>query len=230
MKYLIVDDNKLARMALKQIASGINELELVAECQSALEAYNVLASEPIDLILLDIEMPEVTGLEFAKTLIEKNALIIFTTGKSEYAIDAFNTNVVDYIVKPVSLSRLLTAVQKAKEVIAKRTSNDNVSLNFFFIKDKGALKKLIIDDILFFEAMGDYVKIHTSEKSYAIHSTMKKIEEKLNEELFVRVHRSTIVALKHIEQIEDGVIKIAQHKISLADTYKSKLNEKLNLI
>ena len=135
MKYLIVDDNKLARMALKQIASGIIELELVAECQSAIEAYNILASEPIDLILLDIEMPEVTGLEFAKTLIEKNALIIFTTGKTEYAIDAFNTNVVDYIVKPVSLSRLLTAVQKAKEVIAKRTSNDNVSLNFFFIKD-----------------------------------------------------------------------------------------------
>lgn len=230
MKYLIVDDNKLARMALKQIASGINELELVAECQSAIEAYNILASEPIDLILLDIEMPEVTGLEFAKTLIEKNALIIFTTGKTEYAIDAFNTNVVDYIVKPVSLSRLLTAVQKAKEVIAKRTSKDNVSLNFFFLKDKGALKKLIIDDILFFEAMGDYVKIHTSEKTYAIHSTMKKIEEKLNEELFVRVHRSTIVALKHIERIEDGEIIIGLHHISLADTYKSKLNEKLNLI
>lgn len=230
LKYLIVEDNKLARMALTQIASNISGIELVRECGSAVEAYSVIENEKIDFVLLDIEMPEITGLELAKKLSLKNIYVIFTTGKQEYAIDAFDTNVVDYILKPISISKLIVAIDKMKELIKMRRVGDQFDTEYFFIKDKSALVKLMMKNVLFFEAMGDYVKIHTVDKVYHIHSTLKSIEEKLNKDEFIRVHRSHIVALKHIEKIEEGIIYILHLRISLADSYKSVLNEKLNLI
>ena len=125
MKCIIVDDNKMARMALKQLVSQVQTLELVAECSNAMEAYNQLAANPIDLLFLDIEMPEMSGIDLIKKLGAKKPLIIFTTAKTDYAVEAFELNVVDYLVKPIAQPRLLQAVEKAQE-LASETPNSAV--------------------------------------------------------------------------------------------------------
>jgi DNA-binding LytR/AlgR family response regulator len=231
MKCLIVDDNKMARMALKQLTTQVQSLDLVAECSNAMEAYNYLNSIPIDLIFLDIEMPGMTGIELIKKLGTKRPLIIFTTAKTDYAVEAFELNVVDYLVKPINQARLLQALEKANETIESNKEEVKVEeQSFVFVKDNGILKRISIDDILFLEAMGDYVKVHTSQKFHVVHATLKSIEEKLPSTKFVRVHRSYIVAINKIDFIQEGTITIGKTTIPVADTHKSNLNKRLNLL
>jgi DNA-binding LytR/AlgR family response regulator len=231
MKCLIVDDNKLARMALKQLVTQVQSLELVAECSNAMEAYNYLNSIPIDLLFLDIEMPEMSGIDLIKKLGNKRPLIIFTTAKKDYAAEAFELNVVDYLVKPITQPRLVQAVEKANETI--ESSKEEVKVEeqgFVFVKDNGVLKRISIDDIMFLEAMGDYVKVHTSQKFHVVHATLKSIEEKVPASKFVRVHRSYIVAINKIDFIQEGTITIGKTTIPVADTHKANLNKRLNLL
>jgi two-component system LytT family response regulator len=227
VKYIIVDDNKLARMAVKHIASGIPDIEFVGECESASQAMELINKESIDFILLDIEMPEMNGLELAKHSSAKKVWIIFTTGKTEYAIDAFETNVVDYVVKPVSIERLTIAIDKLKETVQNRKTGHDVKQDYFYLKDKGALIKIVLSDVLYFEALGDYVKIYTMEKKYAMRITMKNIETKLDFNDFVRVHRSYIVALSRVDKIKDNFIIIGDESIPIADSYKKAVLEKM---
>ena len=232
MKCLIVDDNKLARMAMKQLVSQVKSLELIAECSDAIEAYNHLASTDVDLLLLDIEMPDMTGLELTKKLGNKSPLIIFTTAKTDYAVEAFELNVVDYIVKPVSPARFVQAVEKAREALESPKGEVKASpdQDFVFVKDNGVLKKINVDDILYLEAMGDYVKVYTGQRFHVLHATLKSIEEKLPTAKFVRVHRSYIVSLNKIDFIQDGAITIGKASVPIADTYRSQLNRRLNLL
>src|ERR687890_912623 len=136
MKSLIVDDNKMARMAMKQLVSQVKSLELVAECSDAMEAYNYLASKDIDLLLLDVEMPDMTGLELTKKLGNKSPLIIFTTAKTDYAVEAFELNVVDYVIKPVTPGRFVQAIDKALEALDsfKGDSKASPEQDFVFVK------------------------------------------------------------------------------------------------
>lgn len=218
-------------MAMKQLVGQAANLELVAECTSAMEAYNYLNSTTIDLLLLDIEMPGMTGLELTKNLGNKKPLIIFTTAKTDYAVAAFELNVVDYLVKPISPARFLQAIERAFEAVASDKQEVKIeNKDFIFIKDNGVLKKINVEDILFLEAMGDYVKVHTPQKFHVVHSTLKAIEERLPDNKFVRVHRSYIVALNKIDYIQDGIININKTTIPIADTYRSVLNKKLNLL
>lgn len=228
MRYIIVDDNKLARMALKHIAAGIPNIEFLGECESAAEAMEFIAKGSIDFMMLDIEMPEMNGLELARHASAKKVWIIFTTGKTEYAIDAFYTNVIDYVVKPVSIERLSVAIDKLKEVNQYRQQNNSNEEEYFYIKDKGVLIKILLSEVTYFEALGDYVKIHTRYKNYAMRITMKNIEEKLNSLHFVRVHRSYIVALNCIDKLQDHTIHIGSNDIPIADSYKKSLLEKMN--
>ncbi|MCW3465630.1 LytR/AlgR family response regulator transcription factor [Chitinophaga nivalis] len=231
MNCLIVDDNKLARTAMKQLASHVNHLHVSGECSSAMEAYNLLQKEKIDVLLLDIEMPGMSGLELTRNLGKKRPVIIFTTVKKEYAVEAFELNVADYLIKPVHPARFIQAIEKAKEICDSNNRELQVSdTEFVFIRDTGILKRIRTDDILFLEAMGDYVKLHTSQKFHAIHTTLKALEEKLPASRFMRVHRSYIVAMDKIETIEDGTILIQQHAIPVADAYRTALNNKLNLL
>lgn len=231
MKCLIVDDNKMARMAMKQLVSQVKTLELVAECSDAMEAYNHLSQNDIDLLLLDIEMPGMTGLELTKKLGNKSPLIIFTTAKPDYAVEAFELNVADYLVKPVLPARFLQAIEKAKELAsAPKKEEKIVERNFVFVKDNGVLKKINVDDILYLEAMGDYVKVYTAQRFHVLHSTLKSIEEKLPPSKFVRVHRSYIVSLEKIDFIQDGAITIGKASVPIADTYRAVLNRRLNLL
>ena len=231
MKCIIVDDNKMARMALKQLVSQVQNLELVAECSNAMEAYNHLAANGIDLLFLDIEMPEMSGIDLIKKLGARKPLIIFTTAKTDYAAEAFELNVVDYLVKPITQPRLVQAVEKAQEALDSNKQEVKVEeQGFVFVKDNGMLKRISIDDILFLEAMGDYVKVHTAPKFHVVHATLKSIEEKLPSSKFLRVHRSYIVAINKIDFIQEGTISIGKTSIPVADTHKANLSKRLNLL
>lgn len=231
MKCIIVDDNKMARMALKQLVSQVQGLELIAECNDAAEALDVLNSNGVDLLLLDIEMPGMTGLDLIKKLGNSKPLIIFTTAKKDYAVEAFELNVVDYLVKPIAMPRFKQAIDKAQETLDSNKQEVKVEeQGFVFVKDNGVLKRIAIDDILFLEAMGDYVKVHTPQKFHVVHATLKSIEEKLPSSKFIRVHRSYIVAINKIDYIQEGTISIGKTSIPVADTHKSNLNKRLNLL
>jgi DNA-binding LytR/AlgR family response regulator len=221
----------MARMALKQLVSQVQSLELVAECTDAMQALISLNNNQVDLLLLDIEMPDMSGLDLIKNLGNKRPLIIFTTAKKEYAVEAFELNVVDYIVKPISLPRFTQAIEKSIEALESKKEEVKVEeQGFVFVKDNGVLKRISIDDILYLEAMGDYVKVHTAQKFHVVHATLKSIEEKLPVTKFVRVHRSYIVAINKIDYIQEGTISIGKTSIPVADTHRTNLNRRLNLL
>ncbi len=231
MHCLIVDDNMIARMAMKKLVEQVKDLVLIGECENAVEAYNIVSKNHVDLLLLDIEMPSVSGIELTKNLGKKSPFIVFTTAKTDYAVDAFELNVVDYLVKPIEPARFLKAIERVREAIESTKEQIEVKdKEFVFVKDNGVLKKINADDILYLEAMGDYVKVFTSQKFHIVHATLKSIEEKLPASKFMRVHRSYIIALKKIDFIEEGVININTTSIPVADAYKATLNSRLNLL
>ena len=231
MRCMIVDDNKVARMAMTQLVSMVKDLELVAECESAIECYEQMKSAQVDLLLLDIEMPGMSGIELTQNLAGKNVLIIFTTAQTSYAIEAFELNVVDYPVKPISPMRFIKSIEKAQAIFESNSQQIEIAdKEFVFIKDSGILKRIDIDDILYLEAMGDYVKLHTNQKFHTIHATLKSLEEKLPSSKFMRVHRSYISSLNKIDFIEEGVINISNHTIPVADAFRGALQKRLNLL
>jgi DNA-binding LytR/AlgR family response regulator len=231
MKCIIVDDNPMARMAMKKLVSQVKDMTVVAECASAMDAYNLIDKQPVDLLLLDIEMPGMSGLELTRNLGKKSPFIVFTTAKTNYAVDAFELNVVDYLVKPIEPARFLKAIDRVKEAMDSNANQmEVVDKEFVFIRDSGVLKKINADDILYLEAMGDYVKVFTSQKFHIVHATLKSIEEKLPSSKFMRVHRSYIVSLNKIDFIEEGVINIGGTPIPVADAFRTALNSRLNLL
>lgn len=231
MNTIIVDDNRIARTTMKQLASQVKDITLVGEYANAMEAYNLLQEQPVDLILLDIEMPGMTGLELTKNLGAKRPVIIFTTSKKEYAAEAFELNVADYIVKPVTPARFIQAIDKAREIIQSNTEEVKINEDeFIFVRDSNIVRRLKLDDILFAEAMGDYVKLYTLQKFYAIHTTLKTVEERLPVSKFIRVHRSYIVALTKIDTIQDGALVINGNPVPVADAYRAALNKRMNIL
>ena len=231
MNILIVDDNKIARTTMKHLASQVKDLELVGECANAIDAHNLLREQPVDLILLDIEMPGMTGLELTKNLGSKKPIIIFTTSKKEYAAEAFELNVADYIVKPVTPARFIQAIDKAREIVLSNTEEVKMDNNeFIFIRDSNIVRRLKLNDILFAEAMGDYVKLYTPQKFFAIHTTLKAVEERLPASKFIRVHRSYIVAITKIDTILDGSLIINSKPVPVADAYRAALNKRMNIL
>lgn len=216
---------------MAQLATQVKDLVVTAECATAVEAYNFLQEQTVDLLLLDIEMPGMSGLELTRNLAKSSPVIIFTTSKKEYAAEAFELNVADYLVKPVTVSRFIQAIDRAREVINSKKEDVKVEdQEFVFIRDSNIIRRLKIDDILFAEAMGDYVKLHTAQKFYAVHSTLKTVEERLPASKFVRVHRSYIAALNKIDSIQDGALVIQGKPIPVADAYRAALNRRMNIL
>ena len=231
MNCLIVDDNKIARTTMKQLASQVKDITIVGECSNAIDAINLLQEQSVDLVLLDIEMPGMTGLELTKNLGNKRPVIIFTTSKTEYAAEAFELNVADYIVKPVTPARFIQAIDKAREILQSNTEEFKMNEEeFIFIRDSNIVRRLKLDDILFAEAMGDYVKLYTVQKFYAIHTTLKAVEERLPVYKFLRVHRSYMVALTKIDTIQDGALVINGKLVPVADAYRAALNRRMNVL
>ncbi|HEX7847763.1 MAG TPA: LytTR family DNA-binding domain-containing protein [Chitinophagaceae bacterium] len=231
MKCLIVDDNEIARATMRQLAGQVSGLVVAADCATAMEAYNFLQQQTVDLLLLDIEMPGMNGLELTKNLGEKRPLIIFTTSKKDYAVEAFELNVVDYILKPVTPARFIQAIERAREISKSNKEEVTVSDDeFIFIRDSTVIRRLQLDEILYAEAMGDYVKLHTAQRYYAVHSTLKTVEERLPSSKFIRVHRSYIAGLGRIDSIQDGVLIIQGKPVPVADAYRAALNKRMNIL
>jgi len=230
MKALIVDDNDIARTTLSHLAKQVPNLTIVNEYSNAIEAYHHLQNNQVDLIFLDIEMPEMTGIELTKALSGKETIIIFTSSNKEYALEAFELNIADYILKPVMPARFLQAVSKAQSILESRKDEVEVTKDeFLFVRDSNITRRLKLDDIFYAEAMGDYVKFYTREKMFAIHGTMKSAEERLPKDNFIRVHRSFIIAVDKIDTLQDGGIMINGKFIPVADAYRKSLNTRMNV-
>jgi len=231
MNALIIDDNKIARTTIKQLAGKVSDLTIVAECHDAIDAYNLLQSQPVDLLLLDIEMPGMSGLDLTRNLANRRPLIIFITSNREYAVDAFNLSVVDYIIKPVTKSRFIQAIDKAREVLDSDREEVKIKEDeFIFIRDSNIVRRLKLSDIIYAEAMGDYVKLYTPEKFYAIHTTLKSVEERLSASLFIRVHRSFLVAVSKIDTMDGGALVINGKSLPVADAYRAALSKRMNIL
>lgn len=230
MKVLIVDDNAIARTTLAHLAKQVPNLSIINEFSNAIEAYNFLQTNSVDLIFLDIEMPEMPGIELTKNLSGKDTIIIFTTSNKEYALEAFELNIADYLLKPVMPARFLQAVSKAQSILDSRKENVEVTKDeFLFVRDSNITRRLKLDDIFYAEAMGDYVKFYTREKMFAIHGKMKTAEERLPKNHFIRVHRSYIVSVGKIDTLQDGGIMINGKFIPVADAYRKALNTRMNV-
>lgn len=231
MTGLIIDDNKIARSILQELASQIDGIEIAGECSTAIEAYNFLKRQPVDLLLLDIEMPGMSGLELTQNLGPQRPAIIFTTSKKEYAAEAFELNVVDYIVKPVTPGRFLQAIEKARDLTeSKKEAVESNGDEFIFIRDSHVVRRLKLNDILYAEAMGDYVKLHTNGRFYAVYTSLKAVEEKLPAQLFQRIHRSYLVALSKIDTLQGGVITVGEQALPVADAYRKALSQRMNIL
>ena len=227
MNCIIVDDDKFSRKILKDFIDQTEVLTIVAECSSAVEAVNMLTKEKVDLMFLDIKMPGMTGMELIKNL-EHKPLIILITGYKEFAIEAFEYNVTDYIVKPLNYARFSKAVERANELYKNQIVG--ISENNFFVKSSGALIKINSEEILWIEALENYIIINTTEDKYTVHMTMKALEDKLPAEEFIRVHRSYFVRKDKIESIiEDGIV-IGKKLIPVGRTYKKELSKNIKLL
>lgn len=204
-------------------------LELAGSCVSAIEAANLLDQTPIDLVFLDIEMPVMSGLEFIRSLTNRPQIVL-VTAKEGYALEAFDVDVTDYLLKPVSYGRFLQAVQRAQRKAGTSAAADRPKLSHVFVKSDGRLVKIELDSIRWIEAQGDYVVIRTTERRFIVHSTMKALEEKLPASHFARVHRSYIVSIDQIDGIEDTTILIDREVIPIGSSYRESLLQRLNTI
>jgi two-component system, LytTR family, response regulator len=230
MNCLIVDDNKLARIAISQILSQFDFIHLVGECENSFEAMSLMAKEKVDLILLDIEMPKMSGLEFLKSNAD-HPLVILVTAKKDYAFEAYDYNIVDYILKPLETARLAKSLSKALELYESKNRVIDLSApDNFFIKERGVYHKIKAEDILYVHALGDYISIYIFEKRYTVHMNLKEFESRVDKNKFFRVHRSYIIALDKIDTIEESTAFVQGIAIPIGDVYRSSLLKKINLL
>ena len=231
MNCLIVDDQQISREGIKKLIRLDTSLILIGECTDAMDAHKEISGNQIDLLFLDIGMPGMSGMELAESLKNKRPIIIFTTSMPQYAVDAFNLNVVDFLVKPISAARFIKAIEKAR-VLFKLIDEtlDNKSDGFIFIRDSNGLKRLGTNDILYMEAKGNYVKFYLSDQTYSIYSTLIAVEQKLPPDIFFRVHRSFIVNLSKIDNIEGGTLIINHQIVPVSDYYHAALYKRLQIL
>lgn len=229
IKAIIVEDEPLARSGLEGYIKEIDFIELVASCEDALQANNALAQHQPDLMFLDIQMPRITGIDFLKSL-SKPPMVIFTTAYPNYALQGFELDVVDYLVKPYPFDRFLKAANKARDLflLKSESSKSNSSApEYMFVKTESRLERVIFSEILFVEAMENYVIIHTSSQKIITMMTMKAMEEVLPDSDFLRVHKSFIVNHGHISSIEGNEIKLGQKKIPISRKNKHQVIKQL---
>ncbi len=233
MNCMILDDDDLSRRILEEFINKTEGLVLKHSCSDPVKCINILKKdETVEVIFLDIEMPEMSGIDFLDSLLRQPQVIIFSS-KGKYAVDSYNYDVTDYLLKPVTYKRFLQAVEK----VEKRSREDNLNIeggNEIFIKKNSTLVRLKYDEILWIEALENYVIFNTYKEKFTIHFTMKAIEQKLPSKKFTRVHRSYIVNTSRIEVIEDNSVLVrteeAVRSIPIGKSYKEKLMKDINLI
>lgn len=231
LQTIIIDDEPLARKGLKEYIADVDFLQLAGEFDSPLKAMDVLSRGEVQLLLLDIQMPKITGLDFLKSF-QQSVPVIFTTAYPQYALDGFELNALDYLVKPISFDRFLKAAFKAKEYYELRQQNKQMQTEAteqkdFFIKADNQLVRIAFDELLFVEALQNYVCIHTASKKYISYLTMRSVEEYLPAAQFIKTHKSFIVNAAKIEAIEGNEIRIGAHRIPISRSEKEEVMEQL---
>ena len=225
---IVIDDEPLARKGLKEYIADVDFLEFRGEFDNPMKAAEIVTNGEAELLFLDIQMPKITGLDFFKSLTNPPP-VIFTTAYPQYALEGFEVNALDYLVKPISFDRFLKAVMKAKEYYEVRESNTREAgeTDYFFIKADNKLVKLSYDEILYVEALQNYVTIHTPSKKYMTYLTFKAVEDYLPADKFLKVHKSYIVAVSKIDSIEGNDIKVGEQHIPISRNQKDEVMEKL---
>src|SRR5579863_5100853 len=228
---IAVDDEPLALEVLKKYIAKIYFLELKGTFTDAFEAKKALDIESVDLIFLDIQMPDINGIEFSKMVNKKTTAVIFSTAFSEYAVEGFNVDAIDYLLKPIEYDRFLKAVYKAKEYVDYLT-NQELQEGYIFVKSDYQMVKVNLKEILYIEGLDDYIKIYLPGKSILTLMTLKTIAQKLPAREFIRAHRSYIVPIGKIEHISKSKIKIGDKEIpigvSYSESFFAAMENKLN--
>lgn len=228
---VIVDDEPVARKVIESFVEKIPNLTLVKSCKNAMEAFEILNTQHIDLFFLDINMPDVSGLSLAKT-INKKSKIIFTTAYREYAVDGFNLQAVDYLLKPIALDRFLQAVNKffeTKIIIQKDVEENLIKNNFIFVRSERKMVKVVFNEILYIESLSDYIKIYTKKNKVLVtRETISNLEVKLPSHQFLRIHRSYIINLNKTDSYTNELVEIDKNAIPISRTYKENVLKKLN--
>jgi DNA-binding LytR/AlgR family response regulator len=229
---IIIDDEPLARKGLKEYIAEVDFLQLTGEFDSALKAAEQAGSDTVQLVFLDIQLPKISGLDFLRTL-HHPPPVIFTTAYPQYAVEGFELNALDYLVKPVSFDRFLKAALKAREYYEVRVENTTALKNegtagdYFFIKSDNKLVRLFFADILFVEALQNYVVVHTAARKYITYLTFKSVEEYLPADRFIKTHKSYIVSAAMIDSIEGNEIRIGPHSVPISRNEKDSVMEQL---
>jgi DNA-binding LytR/AlgR family response regulator len=227
IRCLIIDDEPLAQRVIERYSENVPFLEIVKKCNNAIEAIEVLHNEQVDLLFLDINMPKLSGMDFLRTL-KNPPLVIVTTAYAEYAIQGYELDVVDYLMKPFSFERFYRAIQKAEDLLRSRETpaqepaeQEKAEDQYIFIKSSKKTYKVNLNDILYIEALGDYVKIFTTDKMIVSYQSLKNIETLLPPKTYPRVHKSFIISLSRIDLIEGNHVKIRDRLIPVGTNYKA---------
>ena len=235
MKSLIIDDDATARLIVNKLCASLDNIEVVEEFSNAIEAIKFLNSNTVDVIFLDIHMPSFSGFDFIKTLKDPPKIILTTSDRS-FALDAFEYScVVDYLVKPIELDRFKKSVGKLSVfnnngLPNETQSSSESSVNDLYVNIDRRLIKINIPDIYLIEAKGDYIKIKTENSNHIVHSTLKKIESKLPSDMFLKVHRSYVINIQRIIDIEDNSVLIKKDVIPVSRSNRGELMKRLNLL
>lgn len=230
LKTLIIDDEPLAHNVIRKYAEDIKSIEIKGFCKDALEAIEILEKQSIDLIFLDINMPKLSGIEFLKTL-KNPPLVILTSAYTEYAMEGYELNVLDYLVKPFSFARFLKAVQKAEhQVQLTQKSTIEEKVGSVFIKSNKKTYQVKFSEIIYIEGLGDYIKIYTEKSHLVTNISMKKMEELLPSNEFHRIHKSHIVNLMKIIAIEGNMVELANIKLIIGSNYRADFFSRISTI
>jgi DNA-binding LytR/AlgR family response regulator len=228
---VIVEDEPLARNLLVEYIRKVPSLNLIDACSSPIAALEVLRKNPIDVLFLDVQMPELTGISLLKVL-QKRPMVILTTAYSEYAMQGYELDVVDYLLKPITFERFLRAVDKVIQRLESKTVTTVVEKPhvtseqpFVFVKDGTKLVKIVFDDILYVEGLKDYVTIHMKNQKIVSLQRLKTLEEQLPPDRFIRIHNSFIVALNAIDVIHKSNVQVRDTQLPIGETYKKSFRE-----
>jgi len=233
LKVLIVDDEPLAQELLETYLLKMPGVQIIGKCANALEAFAILSKQQADLMLLDINMPEISGTDLLRTLKDPPE-VIFTTAYSEYAVESYELNAIDYLLKPITFERFIKAIHKASDVIRNGSKNTGVKTvkdmsnkeDILFVKSDGKMIKIDLTHLWFVEGLKNYVRLWTNEGKIIVHSTMKHFEDQLaGMPHFVRVSKSYIINIKFVSEIDGNVIRIKGEMITVGSTYRDEINK-----
>ena len=231
MNCVIIDDDELSRSVLQQFIAKTGEIEIKESFSDPVKALQYLRENDADLIFLDVEMPEMNGLEFLGSLNDRIPEVILTTSHEKFALVAFEHKVTDFLLKPVRYPRFLKAIEKVKEMLSRQTIATEAGTNSFFIKKGSSIVRINISDVVWVEALGDYVTLNTIDhKKFVVHTTMKDIENKLPPKDYIRVHRSFIVRIDKIDSIEDSTISYHEKLIPIGKSYKEEVLKRIGVL